>query len=1002
MTSWPGMGKKVLLFILLGFLCLPVLGQSFLTYPTHWDNYLVNNYLPEDGLIVEQIQYVIEDDAGFIWIVTAGGVIRYDGLTFKPYRKGLDRGYFYELHADAEGNLWAPASAEGIYKIVSDSLVKYKDELDMTGGIAKTVLISRDNLMYVGIYGDGLFVFDGEKTIQKYTPEDGLVGPNIWRIVEDKQGRIWIGTDEGLSIFDNGKFTNFTTENGLPYNAIRGLTEMYNGDIWVGTDKEGVVVFREDKPHTYYHKKDGLTGLFPQFFAQNPADSSIWIADHGTGIHRFKDGVFENINTETGLVNDFALFVGFSKSGSAYVGTERGMSVFKPRKIDIIDKRIPGIAIDSYISVIEDSEQTLWLGSDGAGWNYFSNGTWNTIENPPSKTNGYANGGAIGADGTPWFATQGSGIFNVKKDRTIGSVLTTEQGLSSNMVQGIEFDDAEQLYVCSVSGVNVFNTNLELSATYNSENQMEHEYCSTSFSDSNNAIWFGTYGGGLYRFYENEVTHFDTSSGLSHPIVYTILEHSSGKLLVGTSRGGLNVFNGEGFDFFGQEKGFPDFAAYGMTEDLDGNLWISSNDGIYKITKADIAKLVAGNDQKIAYTMFSTEDGLATNAMEAGTNALALTLHSGEMLFPTSGGVAVVNPEKAIINTQSFYPYIDELYVNEKQVDLNSNLTFAPDKNKVELIYSALNHESPRKTSFRIKLSNVDDDWVYVGNRTTAYYDFLPDGNYTFTVSAKGPDGQWSDKTATLDFTVLPPFYKTWWFIGLCMLGFIGVGAGGVYWRSNQKLKALNRELETQQKIQEERERISRELHDNVGSQISNLITGIEISNLHVKNNQQDKALSLLGNLDNDARGAMTDLRETIWLLDKEKVEFGIFLDHLNGYLKRQQRYLKELKVEVSSSVNPQLILSPDRSLNLTRIVQEALNNTNKYAKASVFRITCSETNGKVRIVLKDDGIGMDAEAQTGSGNGLVNMHERVKMMDASIFIESKKGVGTTITLEFA
>ncbi len=996
------MGKYFILLLLIGLVYLPVSGQSFLNYPSHWDQYLINNFLPEDGLIVDQIQYVYEDETGFIWIVTAGGIIRYDGLTFKPYRKGLDRGYFYELHADKNGDLWAPASVEGLYKIEGDSLIKYKDELDITGGLAKTILFTKNDVMYVGVYGDGLFVFDGEKTIQKYTPEDGLVGPNIWRVIEDKQGRIWIGTDEGLSIFDNGKFTNFTTENGLPYNAIRGLTEMYNGDIWVGTDKEGVVVFRDDKPHTYYHIKDGLTGLFPQFFAQNPADSSIWIADHGTGIHRFKDGVFENINTETGLVNDYALFVGFSASGSAYVGTERGMSVFKPRKIDIIDKRFPGIAIDSYISVIEDSEQTIWLGSDGAGWNYFSNGTWNTIENPPVKTNGYANGAAIGADGTPWFTTQGSGIFNVKKDRTVGSVLTTEQGLSSNMVQGIEFDAADQLYVCTVSGVNVFNGNLELLATYNSENRMVHEYCSTSFSDSNNAIWIGTYGGGLYRFFENEVTHFDTSSGLSHPIVYTILEHSSGKLLVGTSRGGLNVFNGEGFDFFGQEKGFPDFAAYGMTEDLDGNLWISSNDGIYKITKADVAKLEAGNDQKIAHTMFSTEDGLVTNAMEAGTNALALTLHSGEMLFPTSGGVAVVNPDKAIINTNSFYPYIDELYVNEKQVDLNSNLTFAPDKNKVELIYSALNHDSPRKTAFRIKLSEVDYDWVYVGNRTTAYYDFLPDGDYTFTVSAIGPDGQWSEKTASLSFTVLPPFYKTWWFIGLSLLGFIGIGAGGVYWRSNLKLQALNRELETQHKIQKERERISRELHDNVGSQITNLITGIEISNLHVKSNQQDKALSLLDNLDSDARAAMTDLRETIWLLDKERVEFGIFLDHLNGYLNRQKRYLKEMKVEVNSTVDPEYVLTPDQSLNLTRIIQEALNNANKYANASRFEIKCAQKSTKISIVISDNGVGMDTDAGSGSGNGLVNMRERAELMNASYLIDSKKGNGTNIYLEFS
>lgn len=996
------MGKRVSLFILMGLACVPAFGQSIVNYPTHWDNYVINNFLPEDGLIVEQIQYVYADDTGFIWIVTAGGVLRYDGLTFKPYRKGLDRGFFYELHKDSNGDYWAPATAEGLYKIVGDSLIKYKNELDSQDGLAKTMLIAEDNTMYVGMYGDGLFVFDGEKTTKKYSVDDGLVGPNIWKIIEDRHGRIWIGTDEGLSIFDNGEFTNFTTDNGLPYNAIRGLEEMYNGDIWVGTDKEGIVVFRDDKPYTYYHLEDGLSGTFPQFFAQNPIDSSIWIADHGAGIDRFKDGEFENISEENGLVHNYALFVGFSDNGTAYIGTESGMTVMKPRKVDIIDKRIDGISTDPYISLIEDATETLWLGSDGAGWNYLENNEWKTIENPPVKTNGYSNGATIGPDGMPWFVTQGSGMFKVGNNRQVERVITTEEGLSSNMLQGIEFDENGNLFACTIDGIDVFNTEYELITTYNAENQMSHEYCSTSFVDSGNSVWIGTYGGGLFKIYENEITHYDTSSGLSHPIVYTIFEHSSRKLLVGTSRGGINVFNGEGFDFFGQEKGFPDFAALGLTEDLEGNLWISSNDGLYKITKADVAKLDKENDAPISYTMFSTEDGLPTNSMEASTNAVAVTLKSGKMLFTTSRGVAVVDPEKAVINTSSFFPYIDELHVNEKQTQIKDGLELSPDKNKVQIIYSALNHDAPGKTKFRIKLSDVDENWVYVGDRTTAYYDFLPDGEYTFTVSAIGPDGQWSDKTASLSFTVLPPFYKTWWFIGLSLLGFIGIGAGGVYWRSNLKLQALNRELETQHKIQKERERISRELHDNVGSQISNLITGIEISNLHVKSNQQNKALSLLDNLDSDARAAMTDLRETIWLLDKEQVEFGIFLDHLNGYLNRQKRYLKEMNVEVNSTVDPQYVLSPDQSLNLTRIIQEALNNANKYANASLFKIECSQKKQSIQIVISDDGVGMETGAATGSGNGLVNMRERAELMNASYLIESKIEKGTKITLEFS
>ncbi|MEQ9351692.1 MAG: histidine kinase, partial [Vicingaceae bacterium] len=288
-----------------------------------------------------------------------------------------------------------------------------------------------------------------------------------------------------------------------------------------------------------------------------------------------------------------------------------------------------------------------------------------------------------------------------------------------------------------------------------------------------------------------------------------------------------------------------------------------------------------------------------------------------------------------------------------------------------------------------------------VEDRKTTYYDYLPDGDYTFIVSAIGPDGQWSDKTASISFTVLPPFYKTWWFMSLGLLGFIAIGAGGVQIRSNMKLQKLNRELETQQKIQKERERISRELHDNVGSQITNLITGIEVSNLHVKKNQQDEALSLLENLDSDARGAMTDLRETIWLLDKEMVEFGAFVEHLNGYLNRQKRYLKDLEIKLNSSIDNGCVLEPGQSMNLTRIIQEALNNSRKYAKASEFIISFRLENQKLNVSLVDDGKGMDLDEEINKGNGIKNMSHRAEEMDAKFQIKSDGASGVEIEMSF-
>tara|TARA_R110000868_G_scaffold259361_2_gene517157 strand:+ start:22625 stop:24436 length:1812 start_codon:yes stop_codon:yes gene_type:complete len=218
--------------------------------------------------------------------------------------------------------------------------------------------------------------------------------------------------------------------------------------------------------------------------------------------------------------------------------------------------------------------------------------------------------------------------------------------------------------------------------------------------------------------------------------------------------------------------------------------------------------------------------------------------------------------------------------------------------------------------------------------------------------------------------------------------------------RENElKFKLANVEMEN--KIHKERERISRDLHDNVGAQITNLITGIEISNLHIQKKQQNQALQLLQNLDLEARGAMNDLRETIWLLDKDELQFGIFLDHLKGYLKRQESYLQGMKIDIQSDIAPSRILNPTQSLNLTRIIQEALNNARKYAEAEKFNISFQNYDSKILVKLSDNGVGMDIEARANKGNGLQNIEERSAEINASFTLESEINKGTSITIIF-
>ncbi len=979
---------------------IPTSGQSIVGYESYFDNYLIRNIGIEEGLPSEPVFYTYEDSLGFIWIVSSAGLVRYDGLSIKQFNTGYTGGFLYEAHEDEDGHLWIPSVNTGVHKFDGKKFTAYKNELESEEGLAKTMFVSSNGNYFIGMYGVGLIEFDGEKVLARYSEEDGLVANTIWRIIEDRYGRIWIGTDNGASILDGGKFTNFTSENGLPHNKIRGLTEMFNGDIWIGTDGGGIAVFRDAKPYKYYNSQHGLSGDFPQFFGQNPVDKSIWIAHHGQGLDIFNNGKFEGITEQEGLPSNFLTYIGFSKDGTGHIGSEMGLSIFTRKLVSTINKNTPGIEINPSISVIEEKDKTVWIGLEGKGFRYFSDHEWSKLEDPPEFTNGYANGAARDPEGGVWFSTQGSGIIKIK-DQKIVAHISEKDGMINDFSNGLAFDNEGLLWVGTNKGINVINKDHEIIRSYTTKDGLLNNYCLTMSSSSDGSIWYGSYGGGLARFYKNEITVFDSTSGVFGSSIFSVFEHSNGDVLITGEKGVISVFNNENMVYYDTEAGIPNTVFYGMSEDEKGNIWISSPIGVFKIDIDEYNQLRKNEISRVNYSHYTTEDGLPTRRLESGTNAVSTRIHTGEILFASSQGTVVIDPEKAIIETASFAPYIDEFIVDENPLPVNSIRELTPKDKKIEISYSALNIKSPKKTKFRIKLEGIDEEWVYVENRTSAYYDYLPDGKYIFHVSAIGPDGQWNKKTASIDFTVLPPFYKTWWFMSLSLMGFIAIGAGGVQIRSNMKLEKLNRELETQQKIQKERERISRELHDNVGSQITNLITGIEVSNLHVKKNQQDKALSLLGNLDTDARGAMTDLRETIWLLDKEEVEFEAFIEHLNGYLNRQKRYSKGLEIKLDSTIDNECVLEPGQSMNLTRIIQEALNNSRKYAEANEFIISFRLENQKLYVNLVDDGKGMDLDEEINKGNGIRNMSHRAEEMDAKFQIKSDGISGVEIEMSF-
>ncbi len=985
-----------------GLICLMVVcfttakAQTLVEYSKSISEYSIRNYGVDEGINGTQVLDLFQDDNGFLWIISTNGILKFDGLRLFPYKNENAGGSFYDMISYKEGSYLFSLFGSGIQILENDSLSTFMEgDIQLT----KTVVTDSENTIYAGSYGDGLFVIKEDSVINHITTADGLISDEIWKLFLDSNDQLWIATNNGLSILKEDEIFNFSSENGLPDFPVREVKELSDGNVWVGTNGGGITIFEDHKIVNQLTEDNGLKNNFVYSVSENKSDKSIWVGHKGDGgVTKLSENEAEIFTKSDGLISDKVNEIYFLKDGEIGIATDEGLSLLVPKKIDLLTIGNGEIYDLETVLVKQDSSENIWIGSYSDGFTVYDGNNWQNFESPPDKTNGYTQSATVAKNGDVWFGTQGSGIIQVRGKRIIKNI-SSEDGISDDYVRGLLFDDEGNFWVCTNNGIDKLNSEFKVLKSFR-DDVLPNAFCTTIIKNPGGNIWAGTFGGGVIKFEGDSVKVFDEDQGLKSNQVISLYSDTNEDIWVGTLSNGLARISSDSLVDFGFESGVPQANYAGFKEDYEGNFWMATGNGIVKSKVSYFSEYLEGKINEIPFQVFIKEDGMLSDNMQTANNSTIELLKNGDLLFASTSGVIVINPDKSDFSGTAFMPYVASITDDGVSRKLYSNLEFDPDS-KVEISFSALNFTAPYKTEFRIKLEGLDEDWIFMEERTSAYYDYLPDGDYSFLVSAKGSDGQWSDKIASLKFTILPPFYKTWWFYSLSGLLFTGCIVGFMQLRSNAQVRKLNRELQYQQKLHQEKERISRDLHDNVGSQITNLITGIEISNMHIEKGQQEEAGTLLKNLDEDARNTMTDLRETIWLLDKEKVQFYDFENHLKSYIRRQQRYFGDLQVLVKSKIDEDFILDPSQSLNLMRIIQEALNNARKYAEATNVIIAFDFKGTELVVTVNDDGKGMDIKEASSLGNGLNNMRTRAEQMETRFEIYSSKEKGTEIRLSF-
>jgi signal transduction histidine kinase len=524
---------------------------------------------------------------------------------------------------------------------------------------------------------------------------------------------------------------------------------------------------------------------------------------------------------------------------------------------------------------------------------------------------------------------------------------------------------------------------------YTTRDGLPDDFVGTIYEDAVGSIWAGTLGG-LSKFKDGAFTSYTTRDGLSDNVVIALHGDAEGRLWIGTNGGGLNLLREGKFTAFTTRDGLPHDTVYRILEDGAGNLWMSCNKGVFRVSKAELDDFAGGRTKTLSPVVYGTADGMPTRECSGGGHPSGWRDREGRLWFSTIKGVAVIDPAGARTNAQPPPAVVEQVRVDGEAVNLFAKTELAPGKTRFDFHYAGLSFVAPEKVRYKYRLTGFDKDWVDGGARRVAYYTNLGPGDYRFEVLACNNDGVWSRAPASFAFTLKPHFYRTPWFYALAVAA-LALVAAQVYLLRVRQMKARFAA------VLQERNRIAREIHDNLAQEILGISVQLEIV-ARLMSVSAETARSHLDRARSLVRSSIAEARRYVWDLRSQSLEDRDLPTALAEMTRRLSAESEvQTQFQVSGTFRP---LAPQVENNLLRIGQEAVGNALRHARAQTISVNLSYDATSVRLSVKDDGRGFDPQLHasvSGGHFGIVGMRDRAEEMGGRLQINGGPGAGSEV-----
>lgn len=749
------------------------------------------------GLPQNTVHCITQSRDGFLWIGTYLGLARFDGVRFKTYNLAstpeLQSNGIFTVVEDRDGALWAGTNGGGVVRYADGRWRGITTAEGLVNNVVMRLYLDDRNRLWVGTRA-GLSCIENGRVVP-ITGSAQLQGRVVRCFAEDGSGGVWIGAAGGLFRFTGSRIEAMPLPTALgPIGNVFDLHIGPDGQLWLGTDA-GLVAYDPVSPRLYT-QREGLTDkVVNDVYVDH--GGVLWAGTLRGGLNRLYKGRFESINSSNSALRDNKIqFITEDREGNLWIGTE-GAGLYRLREGLFLNYgRQENFGADQTYAILQARSGEMLFGTyNGGVIRQRPDGSFDQIDRRRGLPTDYVRALYEGEDGTLWVGTYGEGLVPVRGGR-VGTALTTRDGLCDNYIRAIVGDGEGGLWIGTRSGLSHY---LEGRFTnYSVANGLPGNSVLCMARDIDGHLWIGTDGAGLGRL--NTATgRFDTlttSQGLGSDIVMCLYrDPADGNLWVGHNVGFDRVVDRRVTSLKGVE-GLHGESIFQILEDSRGYFWMGSNNGVYRVARAELLDHIAGTLPRVSAARFNESDGMRSAECRGNGHPSGLRSSDGRLWFPTFAGVSAVNPLRLQRNVVAPTVAIDRFEADGQSFPLDgTGVRVKPGIAKFEVEYTAPSFVSSEKVQFRYRLEGLDRDWVEAGPRRVAYYTNVPPGDYTFRVLAANSDGVWNETGALLRIHLEPTFWQSAWFY--LLVGFLLVTLGyGVYrWRVSE-LSDRNDELE--------------------------------------------------------------------------------------------------------------------------------------------------------------------------------------------------------------